>query len=197
MKALKLTLLGLLIIPATGGCQKEQDATLLWEITSDSKTSVIQKIVGGIEFRFCLLNEQGEPATVFNEGENISFSFSFKNQMQDMIIVTTEFITSDFYRVYQSKTDIDMGKPWTGVWCNYDGRPHEIELKPSAGKQLNCPWALTDNNIPDYPLCMNYSKEFLLRGDYYTQFELDFHFTQNETNYIINDKIFKINFIIK
>jgi hypothetical protein len=197
MKALKQIVFICLLIVVTGGCQKEQDPTVLWEIASDSKTSVIQKEVEGIEFRFCLLDEQGEPATVFNQEEYFSFSFSFKNQMQEMIIVTTEFITSDFFRVYQSETDTDMGKPWTGVWCNYDGRPHEIELQAPARKQLNAPWVLTDNNQPDYPLCMSESKEYLPVGEYYTKFELDFHFTMNGTNYIISDKIFKINFIIK
>lgn len=77
------------------------------------------------------------------------------------------------------------------------GGPHEIELQPSASKQLNAPWVLTGNNQPDYPLCMSHSKDYLLKGEYYTKFELDFHFTLNGTNYIIRDKIFKINFIIK
>lgn len=82
MKALKQIVFICLLIVVTYGCQKEQDPTVLWEIASDSKTSVIQKEGEGIEFRFCLLDEQGEPATVFNEEENFSFSFSFKNQMQ-------------------------------------------------------------------------------------------------------------------
>jgi hypothetical protein len=33
----------------------------------------------GVEFRLCLLNEQGEPATVFKEGENFSFRFEMEN----------------------------------------------------------------------------------------------------------------------
>jgi hypothetical protein len=33
----------------------------------------------GVEFKLCLLNEQGEPAAVFREGENFSFRFEMEN----------------------------------------------------------------------------------------------------------------------
>jgi hypothetical protein len=33
----------------------------------------------GVEFKLCLLNEQGEPAVVFREGENFSFRFEMEN----------------------------------------------------------------------------------------------------------------------
>lgn len=98
------------------GCSDDNEIVL--EITPDSKNAVIQKEVDGIKFEFYLLNEEGISTTVFNEGENIIFSFSFKNNLQDTIIVSTDFIDTNFYRVYQSN-NIDLGKPWTGLWCEF------------------------------------------------------------------------------
>ncbi|MDR0700655.1 MAG: hypothetical protein LBG28_15770, partial [Tannerella sp.] len=36
----------------------------------------------GVEFRLCLLNEQGEPSIVFKEGENFSFRFEMENLLK-------------------------------------------------------------------------------------------------------------------
>jgi hypothetical protein len=43
------------------------------EISPDSKLQFIEKELNGITFKFCMLNEQRQPATVFHEGENFSF----------------------------------------------------------------------------------------------------------------------------
>src|SRR5690554_6607890 len=98
-----LLLLPLCVVNFGTGCG--QDDEILWEISTESETSVIQNTVADIEFKFCLLNEAGEQATVFNEGENFTFQFSFKNLKNDTIIVTTEFINDDFFRVYQISSD--------------------------------------------------------------------------------------------
>jgi len=85
---------------------------------------------------FCLLNEQGKPATIFNEGENIIFSFSLKNNLKEDISIPTQFINDDFYRVYENN-NIDMGKAWTGTWCNFCNEKMIIELLPYEQKELN------------------------------------------------------------
>jgi len=46
------------------------------EISPQSKQQYIKQTVNGVTFKFCLLNEQGKEATVFNEGENFTFYFS-------------------------------------------------------------------------------------------------------------------------
>ncbi|TDO04877.1 hypothetical protein [Sunxiuqinia elliptica] len=178
------------------GCEKEEED--MFEIDIGDKNAVIQKEVNGIEFKFCLLNEVGEPATVFKEGENFTFHFSFKNSKNDTISVTTEFVNDDFFRVYQISSDklIDVGKPWTGLWCEYSIAAQEIELKPSFEKQLKCPWLLTENGAPDYPLCMSESKDYLDKGKYTSSVFLNFHYTIEGIKYIIDDLTFTINFEI-
>jgi hypothetical protein len=192
---LKISFIFLFLSLMGAGCKKNQE--ILWEISPDSKTTVIQKEVNGIEFNFCLLNEQGEPATVFNQGENFTFSFSIKNNFDDTLTVTTEFISSEFFKVYHVQDNIDMGKPWTGLWCEYNLEPQVLILPPVQSKQLNCAWVLTENNYPDYPLCMSESKNPLAKSEYYTKFNLDFHYSKKGKREQISNIIFKINFEIQ
>jgi hypothetical protein len=176
------------------GCKKSNESPTLLEITPESANTIIQNETKQIEFKFCILNKDGQSATVFNEGDNFTFSFSFKNNSTDTIIVTTEFINSDFFRVFSSENNIDLGKPWTGIWCQFNLAPHIINLPPSYSEKLTCPWILTEDNAPVYPLCMSESKEPLTKGEYNTSVELDFHYSKNGKVTIINQLKFKINF---
>lgn len=186
----------LLLLLMDTGCKKNNLLSSLLEITPDSEFAVIQKDTNGIGFEFCLLNEKRQASTVFNEGENITFSFTFKNNSQDTIIVTTEFINSEFFRVFSSENNIDLGKPWTGIWCQFNLSPHTINLPPSYWEELTCPWILTENNTPVYPLCMGESKNPLSKGEYYTYIDLDFHYSINSKEVTINNLKLKINFKI-
>lgn len=192
---LKISLIFLFLSLMGAGCEKEEEQ--LWEISPTSKSAIIQKEVDGIQFKFCLLNKEGEPATIFNEGENFTFSFSIKNNFEDTLIITTEFISSEFFRVFHTQDNIDMGKPWTGLWCEFRLGPQILMLPPVQSIQLNCPWALTENNKPDHPLCMGESKNPLAKGEYYTKLNLDFHYSKNGKKEQINNILFKIIFKIQ
>lgn len=190
----KLSLIALLFSFISAGCQKDD----IFELDIGDENAVILKEIDGMEFKFCLLNEQGNPATIFNAGENFIFLFSFRNNLSDSIIVTTEFINNDFFRVSKINNDneVDMGTPWTGVWCRYSGEPHEFIVQRTKIKSLKCPWVLTDTKVPDYPLCISESKDYLSTGEYLTSFNLNFHYIFNSELKIIKDKKFKINFKI-
>ncbi|MDO4703209.1 hypothetical protein [Tannerella sp.] len=77
-EVLFVRLLLLWITAGITGCNKDDDQ--LWEISPDGKQAVIEQKINGIAFKFCLLNEQGKPATVFKEGENFTFYFRIKNE---------------------------------------------------------------------------------------------------------------------
>lgn len=192
----KTSLIILMLCFIGTGCRKRNEPISVLEINPQSESAIIQNETNQIDFKFCLLNEEGIPATTFNAGENFTFDFSFKNNYQDTITVTSEFINSDFFRVFNSKDNIDKGKPWTGIWCEFSGIPQEFILKPFNSIQLRCPWILYENNSPDYPLCMGESKEPLLKGEYYTIIDLDFHYSINGEVKIINNLKLKINFLI-
>lgn len=191
----KLSTVILLFSFITAGCRKDD----IFELDIGDENAVIQHQVNGIEFKFCLLNEEGEPATVFNEGENFTFQFSFRNLKKDTIIVTTEFIYNEFFRVYQVSGDnlIDKGKPWTGVWCDFSLNPQEFILTPNKMVTMQFPWILNVNSINFSPLCSNIKLEHLDIGKYLTGFDLNFHYQLNGKENIINKLKFKINFEIK
>ena len=194
-KKVFLMLLSLIIIGMVG-CEDKSDE-LIWEISPENGQTIIQNEVDGIAFKFCLLNEAEEPATVFNERENLIFSFSIKNNLGRNISVLTNFIDSAFYRVHRQTDNADMGKPWTGLWCEYKLSDKKIEIDPSKTYQLNCPWILTENNQPDYPICMSESKAELPVGNYYTVIHLNFQYFQGDQQKNIKNVIFKINFKIQ
>jgi len=166
------------------------------EISPDSKSQVIEKEIDGIAFKFCLLNEQGEPTTIFNEGENIIFSFSLKNNLKENISIPTQFINDDFFRVYENK-NTDMGKAWTGTWCNFSNEKMIIELFPSEQKELNCPWRLSDIFQADYPLCKGDDMNPLPQGEYFTSLHFNLLYTVEGKQESIKNVIFKINFKIQ
>jgi len=195
MKTLKLSAIILLFSFISAGCQKDD----IFELDIGDENAVIQKEVNGIEFKFCLLNEQGEPATVFNEGENFTFHFSFKNNTQDTIIVSPKFVNDDFFRVFsiQNSKKQDLGKPYDKVWCSplYVITPNPLIIKPANTGGLECPWVLMEG-YNAIPFCVNERKEYLDIGRYFTKLELDFQYSKGKKEFKINDK-FKINFKIK
>jgi|WetSurMetagenome_2_1015567.scaffolds.fasta_scaffold33773_2 hypothetical protein len=192
----KIILIALLLFFAGASCKKRSEPISLLEIKPNSENTIIQYNENQIDFKFCLLNEDNQATTILNEGENFTFSFCFRNISQDTITVTTEFINANFFRVFLTENNIDYGKPWTGVWCEYNGMPQEIKLYPSNDYQLTCPWQLTEKNSPTYPLCMGESKIPLIKGDYYTNIELDFQYLVKGRKFLINQAKFKINFKI-
>jgi hypothetical protein len=185
-KILKFAAIVMLLAGTAIACESKID---------DQESSIIEKEIDGIAFKFCLLNEQGEPATVFNEGENIIFSLSFKNNLEKNVFLSTEFINTDFYRVYGDK-NTDMAKAWTGVWCNYNYEDMLIELSPHKHKQFNCPWLLLDIFQPDYPLCKGDNMNPLSVGKYSTTLHFDLSYIMGEQRKSIKNINFKINFYI-
>ncbi|NLI71550.1 MAG: hypothetical protein GX361_02315 [Bacteroidales bacterium] len=162
---------------------------------ADTNSTIIEKEIDNLVFKFCLLNEKGEPATVFKEGENFTFNFSIQNFYRNPISVPTHFVNNDFYRVYK-KDNTDMGKPWAGIWCEFSLTPQEITIAPNEIRLLNCPWRLTESNQPDYPLCMNESRNILSKGDYYTSINTQFDYVVNSKNQSVKLNL-RINFKIQ
>lgn len=190
-KMILCTVIALCLMIGGVGCEEEQ----MWEILPDGKQDVIEQRKNGIVFKFCLLNEQGEPATVFKEGENFTFCFSLNNKTKDNISISTDFINNDFYRVYRND-NTDMGTPWTGIWCDFSIKPTEMNIASLTTMQLNCPWVLTSYARPDYPFCASESKDVLPKGNYYTTIHTRFKYVINKKQF--NEKMhFRINFKIQ
>jgi hypothetical protein len=164
---------------------------LFFEISPNSKSQLIEKELNGITFKFCLLNEQGQPATVFKEGENIIFNFSLKNNLKENISIPTQFINDDFYRVY-GNDNTDMGKAWTGVWCNFRYDKMEVELSSQEQKKLRYPWRLSETFQTDYPLCKGDDMNSLPQGAYYTSLHFNLLYVVDRKQISVENIVFKI-----
>jgi hypothetical protein len=80
---LKTTAIMLILAGGFYSCAEEN--TDIREIPIGSANPVINYATNGIDFRFCLLNEEGQPSTIFNENENFSFHFSTINKRDELL----------------------------------------------------------------------------------------------------------------
>jgi len=214
MKTLKILFLSILlpvliVFISCTGCEKglfngddndHQDHT--WEIQLDDDQKVIEQTVKGIEFKFCLLNEDSVPSTTFQEGENFFFYFLVKNKSNENIRFDVPIVNTDFFYVYEIKDEeiMDKGSPIQGVWCQYASMPDNYDLEPNDKLTFRHPWILlSDDGITDYyPLCSKPSNAALKIGRYYTQFPVQLNYSSNGTIQSGSLELtFKINFEIK
>ena len=193
---LKISLIFLLLSLMGAGCVKEDE--LLWEISPDSKTAVIQKEVNGIEFKFCLLNEKGEPATVFNERENFTFQFSLKNNTKEAIPFYDYgfYVTNDFFSVKSER--VNFGKPFK--FLGYSLTKEARWILADGYSNFIVPWHEERNEFPMmHGSFKGLNQPFLTQRKYYTQFTYNFTFGDPNKEPEIKTGLltFKINFEIK
>ncbi|HEY3373264.1 MAG TPA: hypothetical protein VGK10_20625 [Prolixibacteraceae bacterium] len=190
--SLVFLLLGLMV----SGCKKEAEALL--ETSPESINPVIQKEVNGLEFKFCLLNEKGEAATTFGEGENFTFQFSIQNKTDNAIPFYDYgfYNTDDFFAVRSEEED--FGKPFKllGISVTKELR----WILPKGYANFIVPWH--EERI-EFQAMHGYFKglnqPYLKKGKYYTQFSYNFTFgyPNKQPEIETGELTFKINFEIK
>lgn len=187
---LKLSAIFLLFAVLSAGCQKDED---LFELQIGDENAVIQKEIDGIEFKFCLLNEAGEPATIFNEGENFTFQLSIKNNTDTTLYYDNSVLNVDGFCEVKDDSR-SFGSPYKKpVAIELIGKAaFGIPIGHSAEKSIK--W-IPNNDIwtIGYVSFMKDNDSSLSKGTYYTEFTHKFDFDTIQT-----DKLsFKINFEIK
>ncbi len=193
-----LLLLPLCVVLLGSGCDDDYEQDI-WEISPDSKIAVIQKEVDGIEFKFCLLNENDEAATVFNKGEDFSFYFSVTNNNNKDLYFDPDFVSSEdcsFFQVNDEGNSI-IGKPYETpivTTIGYAAYPFiadetvEIKMQWTNGNDTVWYWK--------YGKFYSKSQDILGKGSYYTGFQYSFQFRGDKP--IKTDTLtFKINFEIQ
>jgi hypothetical protein len=211
MKTLKILFLSILlpvliVFISCTGCENglfneddndNQDHT--WEIQLNDDQKVIEQTVKGIEFKFCLLNEDSVPSTTFEEGENFYFYFSIaNNRKDDLYIDHHKFFSKNFCMVFQ-ENEGDFGKPFELVAVE-DVMPAGNPFPAGSNIQLKIPWKDERNNWNTlHVIFEGLNRDFLSSGKYYTKFTNQFHFFKvGENSSITTDSLtFKINFEIK
>lgn len=200
MKPIKILLVipFLLLIAILASCNDE----LPWEISPESGRKVILQEVDGVILKFCLLNEAGDPAVVFKEGENFSFFFSTTNNRKEKLFFNPTFAQSnenEFCGVYTSE-GLDIGKPYNFLYTLAIGIS-AYPLEVGETKVFQVPWTdLRDEYwFWEGGTFESTEQNPLKRGRYYTQFTEQFRFRQPSSNQgILSESLtFKINFRVK
>ena len=199
---IKTSLIFQLFIIIGTGCKKEPDNLTFYEISNNSETKTIQEEIDNIEFKFCLLNEQNEPATTFNKGENFSFCFTVTNNKNEKLYFDPFFAYSkenDFFRVFNSNNQ-DIGKPF--VFLGYD--KVGIGAYPfGMGKSYTFIQQWTDSRDSIWNWQHGYYKRAnqqpLTADRYYTDFRYQFEFDSGNSESLAYkyDIRFKIYFEIR
>ena len=194
-------------------CQKEPMEPVT-ELAIDSEQKVIAVEKNGIGIEFCLLNEEGEPATVFNEGENFKFHLAIINNVEPdtAMYIVSNFIYNqepELFKLFDSKGNV-IGKPLEIKMCN------EISDRINQIKQgekwiMESPWTETrifkgsyESGTIKFLQCYfsGLNMKPLSDGKYYTvlsrQFCLGKYLPHPQSEFVCTDKLqLKINFEIK
>lgn len=203
-KMIKIAAIMLVLAGSLSSCNEKMNGNtddLFLEVSPESKSQIIEKEINGITFKFCLLNEQEQPATVFNEGENFSFYFSSKNTgKRDLYFNAAEVsYNKDFFRVYNS-SGTDLGKSYDPFLQTDIGI---VAYSFNIGDEyvIKVPW-LHEKDPIRHPGNLPYDSIFqkpLAKGNYYTSFRNSFYYVvQQGGDWVRTDSInFNINFQIK
>ena len=213
MKTKYFLLIVIFIVPFLfTGCNKEPVEPVT-ELPVDGSQKVIKVEENGIGIEFCLLNEQGEPATVFKEGENFRFRLSITNKIQkyDSMYIVSNFLDSPYlFMVYKENGD-SIGSPVEWPHFSYyisDGFP----LKKGKIWSFEFYWHETRGTEKPYDeknlikvlqhLFKGLAQPYLPKGKYYTAFTQHFclasYVNRPNNEYFCTDTLqLKIHFEIK
>lgn len=144
-----------------------------------------------VEFKFVLLDTLGNEKTVFNQGENLIFSFQVINNGSEDLMLENFFPNDDFFRVYQLNTNggtLDYGVPYDGyIKIGYFTIPLKDTLK------IEFPWK-GNADILEYPILFNNKNNSSFdNGNFYTEFTQSFKIGDIQTE----EKHFRIDFTVK
>jgi hypothetical protein len=125
-----------------------------------------------------LLNEQGQPATVFAQGQNIVFRFQVKNNSdQSIFLPNPVFDPTTFLAVY-TRARVSFGKPYEYIFCTYQGG---IPLAAGQTYTFSIPWVEAAAYSTTAQFCRHAATTYLPLGRYQTHFAPSFAWTQQGT----------------
>ena len=165
------------------GCNDED----FWEVPRNGTNPSIECNVDGIDFKFCLLDKNGNPSTKFREGENFSFYLKITNLRKEELwyICATHYIQNfGDLKTLNHKT-IKYPIP---IMCDLS-----LGKRPLYGEnsyEARLPWEF------DHP---DFNKVHIPKGKYYTEFSHKFKYVlyDNTTALSIGPLTFRVNFEIE
>ena len=139
---MRLLIIFLSLVTGMSSCTQNLDG-YDWSIEHDSENPVIDSRVDDIKFKFCLLNKDSVPATVFKQGENFYFYFDIMNVSEELITVNEMDILmeEDVFMVYLAGTNVQAGKPWYTKGCRYVNIIGSMEIPVNNSYDIIIPWS--------------------------------------------------------
>ena len=127
-----------------------------------------------LEFKFTLLDTLGNEKTVFNQGENIIFSFQVINNSSEDLYMKHVLPKDGFFSVYRPNTNeglLNYGRPYDHLFCRYIGGLH---IPKNDTFKIVIPWyesvIYTDGYIGCPLESYHRNVPTLKFGNYYTEF---------------------------
>ena len=187
MKLIRLFIITLCFVFT--GCNDED----FWEVPINGTNPSIECNVDGITFKFCLLDENGNPSTKFKEGENFSFYFKITNHREDKL-----YYYHGFSGLFCNPELGDVKtRNKTIKYPSVRGCAMSLQTFPFFGEskvvEMTIPWDY-DPKSEDYG-----PKVHIPKGKYYTEFTHEFKFvhTDHTPLHKIGPLTFKINFEVQ
>jgi hypothetical protein len=184
------------------GCHEDD---ILFEIPPSGTNPEIIQVIDSIEFKFCLLDEEGSPSIIFPEGENFSFYFSMKNMRNKSLPFYdySFFESDDFFEV--KKGNQSLGQPYVFLGDRGTKELRYLLSKMPSGSHfpyvLSVPWhnSGTENWEMGYCRFKSAGKSLLPKGKYVTKFTHSFSFRMPGKEPVLKPQklTFLINFEVR
>ena len=180
MKRFLLSALAVALLGSSSGCDKSDAAT------SPLTTS------------FSLLNEQGQEATVFAQGQNIIFRFQITNPTDEDIILRNPPIDVSHFlevtRLTAGEGSKNMGKPYNYIFCTFQGG---VIAPARKAVTASIPWVETPAFSTTWPFCDHASTSYLPIGHYRTSFTTPLIILHANQEKITKPQTFTVEFDVK
>lgn len=154
-----------------------------------------------IAFKYRALDVDGNERSVFNEGENVIFSFVTENKSDRKIFTNPCYPNYpgffDLYKINTSEGDFNLGSPFEFyILVNY-----KVEIDVNGATEIQAPWYKYASG--EYPLSYPYDGVHvdtpdLTKGEYKSSFSASFKFKDADGNeYETETKYFEFKFTVK
>lgn len=125
---------------------------------------------------FQLLNEQGQEAARFPQGQNIVFRFQVINHSDQVVHFTAPLFDTRQFLDVTTREGISLGKPYTGVLCTTIGA-YLVAARDTM--TFSIPWVAAAAYPTSGRFCGHAATTYLPVGHYQTSFAPSFTWYQN------------------
>jgi hypothetical protein len=147
-----------------------------------------------MDFKLRLLNDKGEEATVFKEGEKFSLSFLIINKINETRFFYPDQLANDseLFRIFRTTDSFDFGQPYEVIVCT----GQKMSIQSGQSLEFKVPWNSDSATVRSF-CTENIKKRDLKKGVYNTRFARTLSIGTLENSRITKKLDLLVNFEIK